>query len=205
MKVAILAGMLLAVAGAAHAQQAGADTALLVIDIQNFYFENGSLPLTGSVPAAAQAHRVLEAFRSRHLTVVHVRHVPKSAKLAAGEPVDPQYAIRPEVQPAPGEKIVTKQYANSFRDTDLLAYLREKGIKRVVIVGMQTHMCVEAASRAAADFGFDVVVLHEACATRPLTFGDRTVPAEMVHATALAAIDGTYGKVVGVEAFLKGM
>ena len=212
MKLVMLAAVALVVAGAALAGQAagarpeaGADTALVVIDIQNFYFEKGSLPLTGSVEAAQQARRVLDAFRSRHLPVIHVRHIPKSVRLTDGEPEDAQYKIRPEVQPSAGEKVVTKQFANSFRETDLLEYLRGKAIRRLVIVGMQTHMCVEAASRAAADLGFEVVVLHEACATRPLTFGDRVVPAEMVHATALAAIDGTYGKVVSVDAYLKGM
>ena len=68
---------------------------------------------------------------------------------------------------------------------------------------MQTHMCVEAASRAATDLGFDVVVVHDACATRPLEFGGRTVPADMVHAAALAAIKGTYGRVISVAELLK--
>lgn len=66
-------------------------------------------------------------------------------------------------------------------------------------------MCVEAASRAATDLGFAVVVLHDACATRPLAFGGKTVPADMVHAAALAAINGTYGTVHSVDAFLRGM
>jgi hypothetical protein len=37
---------------------------------------------------------------------------------------------------------------------------------------------------------------------KALKFGDRTVPAEMVHAAALAAIQGSYGKLVGVEEWL---
>ena len=102
----------------------------------------------------------------------------------------------------PGETVISKRFANSFRETDLLDHLRRHGISRLVIVGMQTHMCVEAASRAATDLGFEVVVLHDACATRPLTFGGKTVPADMVHTTALAAINGTYGKVLSVAAFL---
>ena len=69
---------------------------------------------------------------------------------------------------------------------------------------MQTHMCVEAASRAAADLGFEVVVVSDACATRPLEFGGQTVPADMVHATALAAIKGSYGRVITVEEWLRG-
>jgi len=181
----------------------GPETALVVIDIQQFYFEGGLVPLTGSLEAAAQARKVLDAFRERKLPVFHVRHVPKSVPIVDGEPADPQYRIRPEVQPAAGEKIISKRFANSFRDTDLLDSLRQKDVTRIVIVGMQTHMCVEAASRAAADLGFDVVVVHDACATRPLEFGGRTVPADMVHAAALAAIKGTYSRAVSVAELLK--
>ena len=180
----------------------GSETALVVIDIQQFYFEGGLVPLTGSVEAAARARKVLDAFRARALPVIHVRHVPATVATVDGEPADPQYRIRPEVQPAAGEKVISKRFANSFRETDLLETLRQKGITRIVIVGMQTHMCVEAASRAATDLGFDVVVVHDACATRPLEFGGLTVPAGMVHAGALAAIKGTYGRVVSVAELL---
>jgi nicotinamidase-related amidase len=189
--------------GGAKGTAMGPDTALLVIDIQNFYFEQGLVPLTGSVEAAQRASRVLDAFRAKRLTIVHVRHVPTSVAIVEGEPADPQYRIRPVVVPVAGEKIISKRHANSFRDTDLLDYLREKGIKKLVIVGMQTHMCVEAASRAATDLGFDVTVVHDACATRPLEFGGQHVPAAQVHATALAAINGSYGRVISVEQLLK--
>jgi nicotinamidase-related amidase len=180
----------------------GRETALVVIDIQQFYFEGGLVPLTGSVEAAAQARKVLDAFRARALPIIHVRHVPKSVAIVDGQPADPQYRIRPEVQPAAGEQVISKRFANSFRETDLLETLRQRGITRIVIVGMQTHMCVEAASRAATDLGFDVVVAHDACATRALEFDGRTVPADMVHAGALAAIKGTYGRVVSVAELL---
>jgi nicotinamidase-related amidase len=122
--------------------QAAADQALIIIDIQNFYFEGGSVPLTGPVEAARQARRILDRFRERRLPVIHVRHMPASG------PVTDQYAIRPEVAPLPGEKVVEKRYANSFRETPLLEMLRGLGVKRLVIAGMQTHMCVEAAARA---------------------------------------------------------
>jgi nicotinamidase-related amidase len=203
--VALSALLAVAVATSAIAQTASAkNTALVVIDIQSFYFEGGSVPLTGSVEAARQARRVLDAFRAKGLPIVHVRHVPKGIGIVDGEPSDHQYRIRPEVAPAAGEKVITKQFPNSFRETDLLGYLRAAGITRLVIVGMQTHMCVEAATRAAADLGFDVTVLHDACATRPLKFGMRTVPADMVHAAVLAAIQGTYGRVLSVDEYLEG-
>jgi nicotinamidase-related amidase len=180
----------------------GPETALLVIDIQNFYFDKGSLPLTGSVEASRQARRVLDVFRAKKLPAIHVRHASKTTQFVDGAPTDVQYTIHPEVAPAAGERIITKHYANSFRETELLEYLKQQKITSLVIVGMQTHMCVEAAARAATDLGFAVTVIPEACATRPLTYGDRTVPAEMVHTAALAAINGTYGRVVGIESWL---
>ena len=176
--------------------QANADQALLIIDIQNFYFEGGSLPLTGPVEAARQARRVLDRFRERRQPVIHVRHMPASG------PATEQYAIRPEVAPLPGEKVVEKRYANSFRDTQLLEVLRGLGVKRLVIVGMQTHMCVEAAARAAADRGFEVTVVADACATRPLEYGGVQVPAAQVHASTLAALKGTYAKIVTADELL---
>ena len=81
-----------AVAGAGRREgerPMGPDTALLVIDIQNFYFEGGLVPLTGSVEAGEQAKRVLDAFRAKRLPVMHVRHVPKSVAIVDGEPADP--------------------------------------------------------------------------------------------------------------------
>lgn len=207
----LLAGVIVVSAvSIATGQQVGAAvppaprTVLLVIDIQNFYFEQGLVPLTGSVDAARQARRVIDDFRGRTWPVIHVRHVPKAVASTNGEPADPQYVIRPEVQPVAGERVISKRFANSFRETDLLDVLKAEGATRVVIVGMQTHMCVEAASRAAADLGFEVVVVSDACATRPLAFGSRTVPADMVHATALATIKGTYGRVVTVDEWLTG-
>ena len=194
------AGMVLAApAGAAQGGapvQANADQALLIIDIQNFNFEGGSMPLTGPVEAATQARRVLHRFRERHLAVIHVRHVPASG------PVTDQYAIRPEVAPIAGEKVVEKRYANSFRDTPLLELLRGLGINRLVIAGMQTQMCVEAAARAAADLGFEVTVVADACATRPLEYGGVKVPADQVHASTLAALKGTYAKIVTTDELL---
>jgi len=116
--------------------------------------------------------------------------------------VTSQYDIRPEVAPVAGEKVVEKRYANSFRDTPLLEILRGLGAKKLVIAGMQTHMCVEAAARAAADLGFEVTVVADACAARALDYGGVQAPAAQVHASTLAALKGTYAKIVTADELL---
>ena len=172
------------------------DAALIVIDVQAFYFPGGMVPLNGPEAAASQTAKVIAAFRAADRPVIHVQHLPKDVDKPDPTGITAQYRIYPEVLPKSKEIVIGKHHANSFRDTDLLAVLRELGIKKLVIAGMQTQMCVEAAVRAAADFGFDVTVVHDACATRDLSFDGTTVEAAKVHAAALAAMNGSYAKVV---------
>jgi nicotinamidase-related amidase len=76
--------------------------------------------------------------------------------------------------------------------------LRQAGVQRLVITGMMTHMCVDATARAAADLGFEVLVVADACATRDLRFGEALIPAEHVHKAFLAALK-SYGEVLTSE------
>jgi nicotinamidase-related amidase len=206
MKIALvlLAASLPALASA-QAPAAKADpvpAALVVIDIQNFYFPGGRMALVEPGPASLQAKRLLERFRAKGWPIVHVQHLPKGQEAPSPDTGDEQYRIHPSVLPAAGETVIGKHHANAFRDTDLLAALRRTGAKRLVIAGMQTHMCVEAATRHAADLGFEVVVVHDACATRSLAFGGVEVPAAQVHAAALAAMNGSYARVVSTDELL---
>ncbi len=191
-------------APAAAGSPAEAAPVLVIIDIQQFYFAGGQLPLTGPVEASEQAKKLLQFFRQKGWPVVHVRHLPASIERPDTPGLPAAYAIHPNVAPLAGEPIVGKHHANAFRDTNLQQVLAGLHAKRLVIVGMQTHMCVEAASRAAADLGYDVTVVHDACATRPLSFGGTEIPAAQVHATALAAITtGGYDRAVSTDEFIK--
>lgn len=178
-------------------------TALLLIDIQNFYFPCGKMPLAEPEAAGRAARRLLDDFRARRQPVIHIQHLPRDQAKPSPDQGDPQYQIHADVRPLPGETVIGKHQASAFRDTDLLATLRRLGVRRLVIAGMQTHMCVEAATRAAADHGFDVIVVHDACATRPLEFNGVTVAARDVHAGALAALRDGYAKVLSTDETLR--
>jgi nicotinamidase-related amidase len=201
-RVAFCVGLLAVAAGATAqsgpvplAAPAFDRAALLIVDIQNFYFAGGRIPLVGSVEASLKAKAVLERFRDRKIPVVHIQHLPQGTGKFEPGTTDPQYDIHPNVAPLPGEIVVAKHFANSFRDTGLQAVLKDLGVRTLVIVGMQTHMCVEAAARAGADLGYDIIVVEDACATRDLKHGDTTVPAASVHAAVLAALSGSYARV----------
>jgi nicotinamidase-related amidase len=177
-------------------------TALAVIDVQNFYFPGGKQPLVEPAAASSQARKLLDHFRERKWPVIHVQHLPKDQITPTPDSGDEQYRIHVSVRPLPGETVIGKHHANAFRDTKLRETLQNLRVQRVLICGMQTHMCVEAATRAAADFGFEVLVAHDACATRNLKFKDVEIPAAQVHASALAAMNGNYARVLSTDELL---
>lgn len=166
-------------------------SALLIVDIQNFYFPGEGPGLFRVNEASLVAKEVLKIFRDQQQLVVHVRHQAKKG-----------FEIHANVAPLPDEKVITKQEVNSFYKTDLLEYLKLNEVNQLVIIGMQTHMCLEGAVRAAHDFGFECIVVEDACATRDMKFGDKTVKAEDVQTTVLATLSvGGYAKVINLKDF----
>lgn len=173
-------------------------TALLVIDIQNDYFPGGRHPLVNPLEAAQKAYELLQCFREHGGHHVHIQHISLKPDAPFFVKGDRGSDIHDTVAHFEGEPIVYKHYPNSFRETKLLELLKDWGVERVVIAGMMTHMCVDATARAAADFGFQVMIAGDACATRDLQYGDTTIPADLVHKSFLAALK-SYGRVMKTE------
>ncbi|OGA74781.1 MAG: isochorismatase [Betaproteobacteria bacterium RIFCSPLOWO2_12_FULL_65_14] len=172
------------------------DTALLIIDLQNDYFPGGAMELEGAEAAGANAGEALRRFRQRNLPVIHVRHLSVRPGATFFVPGTRGAEIHPVVQPLPGETVLEKNFPNSWRQTALEKILKDAGVRSLVVAGMMTHMCVDASVRQAADLGYKVTLLGDACATRAQTFEGENVPARQVHAAFLAALNGFYAKVI---------
>ena len=179
-----------------------AKQALIVVDIQNDYFPQGKWPLVGADAAADNAARMIQAFREAGDPVVHIRHEFTSAEAPFFTPNSEGAKLHPKVINRADEPVVLKHFVNSFRETELKSILDEHGIKELVVVGSMSHMCVDGITRAAADFGYTVTVIHDACATRDLEFNGVSVPAAQVHAAFMAALAFAYASVVSADEFL---
>jgi len=172
------------------------ERALLIIDIQNDYFPGGKMELEGADAAAANASGALARFRKEGAPVFHVRHLSTRPGATFFLPATSGAEIHAAVRPQAGERVIEKNFPNSFRGTELEAALKGAGVKELVVAGMMTHMCVDASVRQAADLGYKVTLLGDACATRAQSFAGETVPARQVHAAFLAALNGFYAKVI---------
>jgi nicotinamidase-related amidase len=180
-------------------------TALVLVDIQNDYFPGGNMALEGMDAAAANAARLLAGFRARGLPVFHVRHLSVRPGATFFVPGTPGADLHVSVGPAAGEPVVEKNFPNGFRGTSLLEQLRGANADGVVIAGAMSHMCIDATTRAGFDHGLRCTVAEDACATRALEFGGRTIPARDVHGAFMAALAVPYARIASTEDVLRAL
>lgn len=136
------------------------DAALLVIDVQGMFdakpFEPERL--------LTKIKTLIDHARSNGVPVIYVQHneEPESGPLYPGSPGFP---VHPSIAPQTGEAVVQKRHSDSFQNTNLQDVLMEKGIKRLVISGMQTEYCVDTTCREAYSRGYDVTLAGDAHTT----------------------------------------
>lgn len=194
-------------------------TAVLVIDMQNDFVEEGApleFPEGRRIIPAIQ--RILDAARGRGMPVVYAVHVHRAdgtdlgvhrelyPPVAAGEAlVDGERGgeIHPELEPRPGEPVVKKHRYNSFYATDLEMILRGLGVETVVLTGMTTECCVLGTARGALERGFRSLVVSDACASCDYPdLGAGPMTAAEMHLAALRVMSLTSSQLVGTVEFL---
>ena len=151
--------------------------------------------------------RLVDAFRERDLPIVYLclgaeqrdySDIP--ARMAAwirdveersGMPdmfwrENPLYAVREEFPPQDGDIVVHKKTFGAFNSSNIDEVLREHGLQTIVMVGISTNCCVETTARDAADRGYAVVIVDEACADYD----------EAAHDASLRCFHFNFGRVV---------
>ena len=186
--------------GFGHTLQPGPRPALVVVDFVMAYLTPGS-PLYAGVESARDAcATLLHAARSAGIPVLHTnvryqvggrdggiffRKLPALRCFEAG--AHPELAaFDPALAPAPGETVITKQYASAFFGTTLASTLVDAGVDTLLIAGVSTSGCIRATALDACQHGFIPLVVREAV-------GDRH-PAP--HEASLFDLQAKYAEVV---------
>jgi nicotinamidase-related amidase len=91
---------------------------------------------------------------------------------------DPSARVIAELAPAPSDRIVQKTTSGPLAGTSIDQELRSLGVRRVVVTGVATDVCVTGMARELADSDFDTTVVRDACAT----------PSRASHEAALLSI-----------------
>lgn len=176
--------------------------ALLIIDVQNDYFEGGKSALYKPLEALSNVEKVLSHFRKENLPIIHVQHINTRAGATFFLPDTDGVLIHKNLTPIAGEHLVIKHAPNSFLGTNLLEILKENKIEELIICGMMSHMCIDTTTRVCMDYGIKVTLLEDACATKNLIFNEKTILAETVHDVFMASLNGIFAKIIKTSEFI---
>ena len=145
--------------------------ALVVIDVQESFRARPLWRAVSNPEIVPRVQRLVEAARAADDLVVWVLH----SEPGTGTVFDPaggQVRLIEPLAAAAGEPTLTKTSRNAFTTTNLQQLLTERGIRELVIAGIQTEQCCETTARLANDLGYDVTFVTDATATFPIPHRD---------------------------------
>jgi nicotinamidase-related amidase len=76
-----------------------------------------------------------------------------------------EHEILDELKPLANEHVLRKTTIGAFASTNIDSLLRALGCEQLYLVGISTNMCVETTAREAADRGYQVTLVEDACGT----------------------------------------
>ena len=155
--------------------------ALLLIDLQNDYFDGGSFPLWNTDQTLSNIESAIARAREAGMTIVHVQHIADPAAGIAPffNTGTPGAEIHARIRSAaPDAPIVIKAFADSFEQTNLESVLQKHAVSELLVCGMMTQNCVTHTAISKAAEKYDTTILVDCC----------TTVNEMLHQIALHAV-----------------
>ena len=128
-------------------------TVLLVVDVQKLITNEKIYAYDRFI---GNVRKLIEVSRKNGVEVIYVRHDD-----GEGQPLskgNDGYDIHEDFAPEAGEKVFDKSVNSPFRDTGLTEYLRSKGVRRLIVTGLQTEYCIDATVKCGFEHGFEMIV-----------------------------------------------
>lgn len=138
------------------------DTALLIIDMQIGNFSEPD-PVYKGDELLAKVKSLIAKGRSAQMPIVYVQNNGGS-----GDPDEygtPGWQIHPSIAPVEGDVVIQKKTPDAFHETNLQRELKSKGIRELVVAGLQTEYCVDTTCRRAFSLGYAVILVKDAHST----------------------------------------
>jgi nicotinamidase-related amidase len=145
-------------------------SALLVIDAQDSFKATPRWELRNNRDFEANVARLIAAYRAAGLPVIYFLHTDDDPGF---ETTSKHFKLMDFIDPKPDEPVLHKHTRNVFTSTRLPELLLEKGVRRLVITGIQMEQCCETSARVAADLGYAVDFVIDGTMTFPIQNRDQ--------------------------------
>jgi len=139
------------------------DLALVLVDVNRSFFDtDGPFYYPGAEGTLGPIEALLEAARDGGRLVVHAREAHRKGLHDFERPKLPEHSYIgdrdqeafPGFEERPGEVVIPKRRFSAFFATDLALLFQEQGVKRVIIAGVKTNVCIRATVQDAFAYGY---------------------------------------------------
>ena len=179
------------------------ERALIVVDVQNEYFEGGALPISYPPNSFERIKEAIAAAQKAGAMVVFVQHTSLQENARAFVRGSKTWEFHDEIKTIKPDLYIEKNHASSFVGTDLNYRLRSLGIDSVAIVGYMTQNCCDATARDASQLGFNVEFLSDANGTLAFSNNAGEVSAEELHRAFLVAQAFGFSRVLTLNEWIQ--
>ncbi|RYV02372.1 cysteine hydrolase [Shewanella sp. OPT22] len=142
--------------------------ALIVIDIQNDYFNEGKYPLYQPEVTLEKTLKAMAIANEKDIPIIHIQHLV-SPELGEGlffyEDSEGVKIHSDILKLAPDSPVITKRHADCFEKTNLDVLLQDVGVEEIILTGMMTHNCVTHTALSPAAAKYNPKVIAECCCT----------------------------------------
>jgi nicotinamidase-related amidase len=164
-------------------------SALVVIDVQQGMFAFPDFPPYDGEAVVDRIAGLIAWARASGTPVFFVQH--DGGPEHPFHPGKPGFPFHAKLTPRAGDDVTVKHHGSAFHGTDFDAKLRKAGIDSLVICGMQSEYCVDAAVRSAHEHGYKVTLVADGHST-----GDtRVLKAKDIIAHHNKTLAGDYAEV----------
>jgi len=140
----------------------GNDTALAIIDVQVGMFEDSD-PVFQGTELLEKINSLIDKARAANLAVIFVQHDGEGDHPL--RPDKPGWPIHPALHRLDGDVVVRKLHPDAFQGTTLQPELEARGIRNLIVAGIQTEFCVDTTCRRAYSLGYHVTLVQDAHST----------------------------------------
>ena len=135
---------------------------MLIVDIQNDFFNISSLCSDSLKSAVQYVNAAIRLFRKKGLPIVVIQHKNEKDGLVPGTN---GFDVFDSVKVEPGDLRIVKTYGNSFNKTNLAEKLKELSVDTVIITGFCAEECVLSTYVGAKDLDFNPIILKRSLAS----------------------------------------
>lgn len=173
-------------------------SALLVIDVQDSFKVGPRWEQRSNLQFERNVDSLIQMYRAAGLPVIFVMHTDEDGPFALESP---HFKLMDFIKRRDDEPLFVKTTRNCFTSTNLGPVLLERGVRRIIVTGIQTEQCCETTARVGADLGYAVDFVTEATLTFPIPNPDS--PGQVLDVDAITerteyALRGRFARIATV-------